>query len=229
MSSGFQSTEELVNEALSLMQEEDYGIALPLLSRIVAFEPEHAYAYLVWVLCHIKLGRYERALELADAGLANDLAPADINVQKAVAYRALGRYDEALLAAQTALEIDPEFSYARFIVIELGADLRRPELVIEHAREYLRRFGKDPEVLAHLGHAYTGQKDYRRADRAFRDAALLEPELVDHHVNVLMNALAMNDIAGFGRYFDRLDASDPELADAARSAVNAIVDEIEGQ
>jgi tetratricopeptide (TPR) repeat protein len=226
MSSGFESTEELVDRAVRLMKEQDHAAALPLLSRIVAFEPELAYPYLLWVLCHIKLGRHERALELADAGLAKDLAPADMNVQKAMAYRALERYDEAMLAAQAALDIDPEFADAQHVLIELSADLHRPELVIEHAREYLRRFGKEPEVLALLGHAYADRKDYRRADRAFRDAALLEPELVDHHVNVLMNALTMNDAAGYDRYLDRLEASDPELADAAASAVDAIIDAI---
>ena len=153
------------------MKRHEYLTALPLLSRIVAFEPEHAYAYLLWVLCHIKLGRHERALELAEAGLAKGLAPADMNVQKAAACRALERYDEAMLAAQAAVEIDPDFAGALAVLIRASADLHRPELVITHAREYLRRFGKDAEVLTHLGEAYIQQGDWRRAERAFGSAA----------------------------------------------------------
>ena len=227
--SGFHSTEELVNEALGLMQKKDYGAALPLLSRIVAFEPERPYPYLLWVLCHIKLGRAERALELADEGLAKDFAPADLHVQKALAYRELGRDDEALRAAQTAIDMDPEFSDAWSVLIELFADLDRPALVIEHAREYLRRFDKEPDVLTYLGHAYADQKDYRRADRAFRDAALLEPEIVERHVSVVLNLLLMNDEAASERYLDRLGESDPQLADDVADAVDALVDAIEDE
>ena len=179
MSSGFQSTEELVAEALSLMKAKNYTAALPLLARIVAFEPEHAYPYLLWVLCHTKLGRCQRALELAEAGLAKGLAPADMNLQKALAYRALERYDEAIVAVQAALEADPAFADAWLALVQLDADVRQPELVIEHASEYLRRFGKEPEILTHLGHAYADMKDYRSADRAFRDAAALDADLID--------------------------------------------------
>ena len=59
-----QSTLNDIAKAMRLVDDEDYEEALPLLARVVAFGPPSvsAPAYHLWALCHVRLGRMERAL-----------------------------------------------------------------------------------------------------------------------------------------------------------------------
>jgi len=208
MSSGFQTTEELLSDAIDLMDDHEYGAALPLLTRVVSFEPKNEVAYELWVNCHFHLERFERVLELADAGLANGLAPVGLHIAKANVFRVQQREDEAFLAARAALDADPSSPSAILAMIEIASGSGRTPLVIEHARNYLRLFDKDGEVLYLLAKAYLEQGDHKRADRAFRDAAEIDPESIDNHVGVLVVANLTGNHEAAVRYLERLD---PEL------------------
>jgi len=94
--------------------------------------------------------------------------------------------------------------------------------VREAAREYLRRFEPDPAVLEMLGHACAEEGDFRRADRAFRDAARLVPDAVELHVNVVLLALRTGDQKGGTSYVDRLARVNPELAGEVLAQARAI-------
>ncbi len=246
-----------IADALHLLDDFDFEAALPILGRAVAFAPENALAYELWVFCHLHLGRFERVLQLADEGLGRGLAPASLHLDKALAFLELQRLDEAAAAADAALALDPELVQAIRLraqvevdrgehevalqllqkamheypddievhdaLLTLADQLDRYPLVIEAAREYLRKFEKDPEVLEMLGHAYAATRDYRRADRAFRDAAHLEPDEVSHHVNVLMLALTTNNVAAHDAYLARLAEHDPEMADHAAHEVEVLL------
>src|SRR4051812_5252896 len=210
MSSGFQTTEELLAEAIDLMDDDEYGAAMPLLARVVSFEPKNEVAYELWLNCHVRLGRFERALELADAGLANGFVPVGMHITRCGALRGLNREEEAIAAAKAAVEADPSSPDAILLVMDIAGAAGQASVVIEYGRRYLRLFEKDAEVLDLMGRAYLVQADFRRADRAFRDAAQLEPEAVRHHVNVLLVAQLTGNNDAFAKYLDRLD---PELAD----------------
>lgn len=221
MSSGFQTTEELLSDAIDLMDDEDYEGALPMLARVVSFEPGNDLAYELWVTCHLELDRFERVLELADAGLAQGRAPVGLNILKVGAFHGLQRDDDAFLAAQAALEADPSSSNAIFMMMTTAEKTGRAALVIEHARNYLRLFGKNAVVLDCLGKAYLVQFDFRRADRAFRDAAQLDPESIDHHVSVLLTAHLAGNHEAIDKYLDRLD---PELAEQVEDEFELLLD-----
>lgn len=246
-------------KAMRLVGEEDYADALPLLARVVAFGvPEVAVpAYEVWTRCHLQLGRTERALQLADEGLARGILPFELQLVRAEALAALERYDEGIAAAEAAQELDPdspdpiqtradiELERGRpeaalqllqdalrrhpdeeelhFTLLEAAEELGRSELVIESARDSLRKFGKAHDVLAMLGDAYLRTGNLRRADRAFRDAAELEPDFVALHIGVLAVAMATKNDAGYDAYLDRLREYDPELAEEAARGVGELL------
>ncbi|HEY0371110.1 MAG TPA: tetratricopeptide repeat protein [Thermoanaerobaculia bacterium] len=248
-----------IDAAMLLIEEEDYANALPLLARVVAFGvPEVAVpAYHLWVRCHLRLERTERALQLAEEGLARGILPFELQLIRAEALGTLERYDEGIAAAEAAHELDPDSPEPILILADMEVDrgrpeaalqllqdalrrypdeeeihfalvmvadeLGRPELVIQSARDYLRKFGKADDVLAMLGYAYLGTGDLRRADRAFRDAAQLEPDDVELHVRVLGLAVAMKNDAGYDAYLERLRQRDPELAELAARGVGELL------
>src|SRR5258706_5594110 len=100
------TVEDDLREAIYLVSQEEYHEALPLLARVVSFDPANAKAHELWVACHLHLGRMERVIELAGAGIEKGFPPAALRVLQASALLVLERYDEAVEAAQTALAED---------------------------------------------------------------------------------------------------------------------------
>ena len=59
--SGIVTTDEEILHAIEHIENDDFQVALPILSRAVAFQPNNALAYQLWIMCHIHLGRLEKA------------------------------------------------------------------------------------------------------------------------------------------------------------------------
>lgn len=254
-----------IDDARRRIDDEDYEGALPILARVVAFAPEQVSvpAYHLWAICHVRLGRMERALRIADEGLARGILPVELQMIRAEALCALERFDEAAAAAEAAYELDPaspetlalragiEMDRGRFdaalelllegrrrhsgeagihaALIEVAQELKRHALVIEAARDFLRKFGKDAEVLAALGQAYVETREYARADRAFRDAAQIDPGNVRHHMSVLLIAVLTENDAAYAGYLDRLGRRDPELAEQAARLLKDVMARVAGE
>ena len=254
-----------IDDAMRRVGAEDFEGALPILARVVAFGPEEVSgpAYPVWALCHVRLGRMERALQIAEEGLARGILPGEMQLIRADALRVLERYDEAAAAAEAACALDPdspaplemradiELDRGRpeaaldlllearrrhpddagilAVLIEVADELHRHALVIEAARDFLRKVGRDAEVLAALGRAYVETRDYRRADRAFRDAAQLDPENVRHHISVLLVAVLTKNDAAADAYLDRLGQRDPELSERAARGLDDVLARVAGE
>src|SRR6266550_1764122 len=108
MSIGIHTVDEDVAQAVEYIENDHCHDALPLLARVVSFEPANATAHELWVVCHIRTGRLERAIELADEGLARGLSPLTLTLEKSAALRLLERYDEAVEVATIAATIDPD-------------------------------------------------------------------------------------------------------------------------
>jgi Flp pilus assembly protein TadD len=128
------------------------------------------------------------------------------------------RNEEALDICRRAAAANPDDDDLALRVIEIANALHRPELVADSARSYLKRFGRNAAVLSHLGNACLDLKEYRKAERAFRDAAALEPDVAGHHFNIVMLSILRGDEAGADAYLDKLASRDEELADAVKEA-----------
>ncbi|MEK6376005.1 MAG: tetratricopeptide repeat protein [Acidobacteriota bacterium] len=258
MEDGIRSAEDEFLTALDHMEAGEYALALPILGRLVAFEPTDDEIYETWIDAHIGLERYRRAVEIADAGIAQGRPRASLELWKAVAYRKLEQVEKAEAAARAALAAEPSFAAAimllssileqqnrhsealemwqraaaenpddeelAFQAISLADEMDLDQVVVDSARSYLKRFGKRAAVLAFLGSAYIDLKEYRKADRAFRDAAALEPDVADHHFNIVMLAEMRGDDAAADAYLDKLAARDEDLADRVAAAVDEILD-----
>jgi tetratricopeptide (TPR) repeat protein len=246
--------------ALDHIEEREYGLALPILSRLVAFEPDNHGIYEAWIEAHLGLGRYARVIEIADAGIAAGRPRAPLEFWKAFAYAEQEDVARAEAAARAAIAAEPAYAAA---IAFLGALLVRQnrhaealelcqraaaehpddeslalqavgvaeemelhQLVIDSAHAYLKRFGKQADVLASLANAYVELKDYRKADRAFRDAAALEPDVADHHFNVVMAAIMAGNEAAADAYLDRLARRDADLADEVAETVDRFFEQL---
>src|SRR5258705_294448 len=146
MSFDLHTVEDDLLEAIHLVHQEEYLEALPLLARIVSFDPANARAYELWVGCHINLGRMERVIELADAGIAKGLAPATLRLHKAGALVSLERYDEAIEAAQAALRVDENLPGAFALLASAEAGRGNEDEAIRIYQDGVRKFPADAEL-----------------------------------------------------------------------------------
>jgi tetratricopeptide (TPR) repeat protein len=251
MGDAIRTSEDDFLEAIEHMNAGEYDLALPILARLVAFEPDDNEIFERWIDAHIGLGRYQRAIEIADAGIAQGRPSEALEIWKALAYKKLGdleraeaaaraswaadpsfsapviflstllreqeRYDEALEICRRAAEQNPEDEDLAFEAVEAADGTERADLVIDLARSFLKRFGKRDDVLSLLGGAYADRKEYRKAERAFRDAAALEPDVV-------MTMYTGGDERGGDAYLDKLAERDEELADRVGDAVDEFFD-----
>lgn len=169
------------------------------------------------------LERFDEAIAAAE--IARALHPESSEIVRSLAATevARGGHDAALGLLQRASADWPGDEEIHFTLIQLATQLGRTSLVIESARDYLRYFEKDADVLAMLGDAYVAERAYRRADRAFRDAAHIEPDSVDYHVRVLMVAQMTGDEAAFRAYLERLASRDPDMARAVAQAAELTI------
>jgi tetratricopeptide (TPR) repeat protein len=169
----------------------------------------------------------ERAEACARAALAAEPAyPAAIELLIGLLEKQ-DRHAEALELCQRACAEDDDNPELAERAIELAARMQLPDSVVDSARAYLKRFGKSAAVLALLGQAYMDRQEYRKADRAFRDAAALEPHVTDHHFNVVMLAIWLGDEAAAGSYLAKLAKRDEEMADAVEAAVDEVLAEMD--
>lgn len=170
------------------------------------------------------MGRLDEAAEAARAAVRADPQSSQAIQVLAAVELARGSSDAAIQIYEDAVRRLPDAEDLLFGLMALASEHERHDLVVSSARDYLRRFERDAEVLTMLGQAYVALGDLRRADRAFRDAAQLEPEEVEHHVNVLMVTLLAGKETEFEAYLERLDARDPELAAAAAQQAESLLD-----
>jgi len=80
--SGIVTTDEEILHAIEHIENDDFQVTLPILSRAVAFQPNNALAYQLWIMCHIHLGRLEKAFELTETDLSHGMPPVMLNIQK---------------------------------------------------------------------------------------------------------------------------------------------------
>ncbi len=173
------------------------------------------------------LGRFDEAIQAATAAMKLD--PLSAHAVDALAAIEIEReqFDAAIEIYEGALRRNPDDEQTHFTLLELLGTLERYDRGIEVARDYLRKFEKDPMVLEMLGRAYLATKDYRRADRAFRDAARMEPDEVRHHVNVGIVALAQDNPDALDRYLDKLAERDEELSAQVARDLELLVEHLE--
>ena len=127
----------------------------------------------------IMSGELEEARESLHAA-RNDKSPgvitAWIEVLDAQALQALDKHEEALQAADRALERQKGFHLAHSIKAASYVALKEYQKAILAEKEYLRLAGDDPEAWALLGDAYERLKEVDLAIEAYRKGAASDDE-----------------------------------------------------
>ncbi len=90
-------------------------------SRVVSIDPSDPQGYILWAMWHREHGDLSSALEKLDTGLMRAGRDAELLSVRALVLAELGRRDEALAAARSALELDPENESGRRLLDRLGA------------------------------------------------------------------------------------------------------------
>lgn len=89
-------------------------------SRIVSIDPAEPDGYVLWAVWHRGRGESPDALQKIDTGLMRAGRDAELLSVRALVLADLGRNDEALVAAGSALELDPGNESCRRLVEQLG-------------------------------------------------------------------------------------------------------------
>lgn len=116
----------------------------------VEANPGDADAVLQFAGMNMQIGRYPQAAALLEGYLENEDPRADIVSALGIAYRGMGRFDEALTRLRQAQEMDPANLESRFHeVVILGLEQERFEAAQERMAE-LRRLAPDNPDIARL-------------------------------------------------------------------------------
>jgi tetratricopeptide (TPR) repeat protein len=176
-----------------------------------------------------RLSRLDEAAEAARTAIDSKGDPSEAIRALAKVELARGQPEEAIRIYREAQALAPDDEETHFDLLEVMSALDdRHETVVDVAKEYLQKFGKDPDVLATLGHAYVALNKYAKADRAFRDAAEIDPEDIDHHVNVVMLARLRGDDRAFDDYVTRIANRNEDLADRIVDEAHLLLARIAG-
>ena len=137
-----------------------------------ALVPEWAPAWINLGVARFRSGETEGALDAyRSALLADPLNPSALT-NMSIAYRSLGREEEA----RTALRAAAEGTRSPFTLIAM-ADVDMVQGNVESARRYLRRarwwYGNEPEVFDALARLATHERDEAKAEKHARRAAEL--------------------------------------------------------
>ncbi|HJQ40958.1 MAG TPA: tetratricopeptide repeat protein [Thermoanaerobaculia bacterium] len=173
-----------------------------------------------------QLGRFDEAVQAATAAMELDPMSAHAIQARAAIEIDREQFDAAIAIYESAVRRNPDDEQTHFALLELLSDLERYDRVIEPARDYLRKFEKEAEVLEMLGRGYLTTKDFRRADRAFRDAARMEPDEARHHVNVGLVALLQDDTDALDSYLDKLADRNEELSAEVAEELQLLVERL---
>lgn len=128
-------------------------------------------------------GDPEGALQSADEALGLDPRTAEAHHLRALALREMDRAGDALLAAEAALAIEPDFAEAAFTRAELLTfEMGEPEMALESCDKFLREELDDTlyaDFLSLKGNALCELGSFEEALACFERAGELSPERDD--------------------------------------------------
>ena len=108
----------------------------------------------------------------------------EAHVLLGIAYRGLGTQEmlaEAVAELRQAIEIDPDFAPARFLLAHVYLDLGRPARAKEELEAALEKVPGNPQFMASLGEAERQLNNPRKAIEIIRRALQADPSLAEAH------------------------------------------------
>jgi TolB-like protein/class 3 adenylate cyclase len=144
--------------------------------KAIQLNPNSATAH-HWYAFHLaELGRFEEALRQIDAAQKQDpLSPIVRAANGKILYVA-HRYDQAIKACQEAMDLEPNFAPALFVIAQAYSQTRQYPRAIEAAEKYTKMSGPDLE----LAYAYAAAGMKTESERIVREVTA-QPERVSSY------------------------------------------------
>jgi tetratricopeptide (TPR) repeat protein len=183
---------------------------------------------LVWkALAHAGLGQLGDAELAARTALKEDPKLETAVIALAAILQRGGRIDEALDECDAFLAKRPRCEEVLRHKIDIARASELYDVVVRTSRLYITKFGRSGSVLGALANAYTEFGEFAKADRAYRQAAKLEPNVGDHHFGIVMLAYLRQDDDAAVTYLARLANRNRILAKRVENAVDAFFENLE--
>jgi DNA-binding winged helix-turn-helix (wHTH) protein/tetratricopeptide (TPR) repeat protein len=124
------------------------------LTRALEMNPGHVQGYLMYGRLLDTLGRHQEALEMKSRALQCDPASPLVLVQLALSYWNQRRYDDAMVWAAKALDVDPRHLMAREFLV--GAYMNKGDFdrYMEETVKHVESFGMTGDAVRPIEHAY---------------------------------------------------------------------------
>jgi len=165
-------------------QTNRHQMAVELLSKAIAVNPNFAAPYSNLGLALHALKRCDEALDSYDKAIALKADYAEAHLNRGNVLKDLKRVGEALASYEAAIAFNPNFAAAHFGRGVVLTDLGRLEAALD---SYNRAIALKPdyaEAYNNLGSALAGLKRFDRALAAFEKAIAINPRHADAHNNL---------------------------------------------
>ena len=193
-----------------LYQHQQFPMAVELIARSVAVDPNAAQARSALAMALEAIGRTDEALTHYEASLRLDASAAWTHAAYALSLHRAKRHIAAEAAARRALELMPSLSMAHNA---LGLTLQGQERFPEAAAAFEAAAAIDPNnplVLNNLGIAYAFAENHDAAVQAFERTVQLAPNFVEAFGQLALNYRALGRIADSAKTLERMLAVKPD-------------------
>ena len=178
------SSDDLSIEAASLIEQEEYQKAIPLLKQAISIQPDFGFAYGQLAYCYIQLKLYQEAVdELSDKLLPKKEYSTAYNLV-GFAYENLAHLDEALVAYQKAVELDPNYVDAYSNMGFVYFDQEQYQKAVDAFKKAAELKPGDPVIFNNLGFSYEKLGQYDEAMQAYQEAVRVKPDYIKAHANI---------------------------------------------
>ncbi|MCU1308204.1 MAG: Tetratricopeptide repeat protein, partial [Acidobacteriaceae bacterium] len=213
-------TEELLDSARDAMQNQNYKVALSLLTRAAEKEPKNKQIWNMLGDAHMGLREFTQAEEAYRKQIANNAFDEFAYNNLARALWNQRRLEDAIQPYQKQLEINPLDRNAHASLGELYLELKKYPEAVEENEKAVSLDAENGFLHANLGRAYLGMKRDKEAIESFDKALELQPN------PLLWNNIAY-ELANNGSNLDRAQQyAESAVSSVASSLRNVSVDRL---
>ena len=139
--------QKVFDQAVALMQQEQYARAIPLLDQVTASEQRLTAPYINLAIAYEQTGDSGKAVENLEKALAIDAYDPTANNELGLIYRKQGKFELAKKAYITAIEKHPDYlPVIRNLGILCDLYLRDSECALEQYEKYQKLVPEDEKV-----------------------------------------------------------------------------------
>jgi tetratricopeptide (TPR) repeat protein len=196
--------QEAVDKASTLVQSNP-SIAEALLMQLLKCDPDHADGLQLLGLVKHTMQKHEEAIEIITRALEINPENAENHNNIALAYACLDDYDKAIFHLTKALEIKPNnYLFLNNLALQYRQSGQHTEAV--RLLTNALKIENAPQMWVNLGGVYGELKDLEKAEKCFRIALEIDPDLAAAHVDLACTLALKGDLKNcFAEYEWRFD------------------------